>query len=167
MCEVSFFTIVGGQNESLRIILMYYMFIYLFGITTTLLESLRSQNTHFRARFMHTSYKDLVFARGEFLSVVGAQNESLRIILMYYIFKYWFGITTTLLESLRSKNTHFRARSRQTSYKDLVFERGESLSIFGAQNESLHNYINVLYVQILIWDHENFATVTSEPKYPF
>ena len=27
-----------------------------------------------------TSYKDLVFARGEFLSVVGAQNESLRII---------------------------------------------------------------------------------------
>ena len=35
-----------------------------------------------------TSYKDLVFARGEFLSVVGAQNESLRIILMYYMFKY-------------------------------------------------------------------------------
>ena len=34
------------------------------------------------------SYKDVVFARGEFLSVVGAQNESLRIILMYYLFKY-------------------------------------------------------------------------------
>ena len=46
------------------------------------------QNTHFRARFRQTSYKDLVFARGEFLSVVGAQNESLRIKLMHYKFKY-------------------------------------------------------------------------------
>ena len=60
-----------------------------------------------------TSYKDLVFTRGEFLTVVGAQNESLRIILMYYMFKYRFGITTTLVESLRSQNTHFRARFRQ------------------------------------------------------
>ena len=47
-----------------------------------------SQNTHFRARFRQTSYKDLVFARGEFLSVVGTQKEPLRIILMYYMFKY-------------------------------------------------------------------------------
>ena len=85
-------------------LLMYYMFKYLFGITTTLLESLRRQNTQFGARFRHTNYKDLVFERVEFLSVVGAQNESLRIILMYYIFKYLFGITTTLLESLRSQN---------------------------------------------------------------
>ena len=82
------------------------------------------------------SYKDLVLARGEFLSVVGAQNESLRIILMYYTFKFLFRITTTLLESLRSQNTHFRARFRQTSYKDLVFARGESVSVVGAQNES-------------------------------
>ena len=64
-------------------------------MTTTLLESLRSQDTHFRARFRQTSYKDLVFARGEFLSVLGAQNESLQILLneslqillMYYIIK--------------------------------------------------------------------------------
>ena len=34
---------------------------------------------------MQTSYNDLVFARGELLSVVGAQNESLLIILMYYM----------------------------------------------------------------------------------
>ena len=87
MREVKFLTVVGGQNESLRIILMYYMLKYCFGITTNLLESLRSQNTHFRARFRQTSYKDLVFARGEFLSVVGAQNESLRILLMYYMIK--------------------------------------------------------------------------------
>ena len=102
-----------------------------------MLESLRSQNTQFRARFRHTNYKDLVFARGEFLSVVGDQNESLRIILIYYMFKYLFGITTTLLESLRRQNTHFGARFRQTSYKDLVFARGEFLSVVGAQNECL------------------------------
>ena len=106
-------------------------------MTTTFLESLRSQNTHFRARFRQTSYKDLVFARGEFLNVVGAQIESLRIILMSYMFKYCFGIATTLLESLRNQNTHFRARFRQTSYKDLVFARGEFLSFVGAKNESL------------------------------
>ena len=50
-----------------------------------MLESLRSQNTHFRARFRQTSFKYLVFVRGEFLSVVGAQNESLRLIIIYYI----------------------------------------------------------------------------------
>ena len=119
-----FLSLVGSQNESLRIILMYYMFKYWFEITTTWLESLRSQNTYSRARFRHSSYKELVFARGVFLSVVGAQNESLRIILMYYMFKYWFGITTTFLESLRSQNTHFRARFRKTGYKDFVFAPG-------------------------------------------
>ena len=31
---------------------------------------------------------------------------------------------------------------------------------------SPYDYINVLYVQILIWDHNNFARVTSEPKIP-
>ena len=102
-----------------------------------MLDSLRNQNNQFRDLFRQTCYKDLVFARGELLSIVGAQNESLRIILMYYMFKYLFGITTTLLESLRSQNNHCRARFRQTSYKDLVFERGEFLSVVGAQNESL------------------------------
>ena len=28
------------------------------------------------------------------------------------------------------------------------------------------NYINVLYVQIMIWDDNNFARFTSEPKNP-
>ena len=102
-----------------------------------MLESLRRQNTEFRDRFRQTCYKDLVFARGKLLSVVGAQNESLRIILMYYMFKYLFGIRTTLLESLRSQNTQHRARFRHTNYKDLVFARGEFLSVVGAQNESL------------------------------
>ena len=92
-----------------------------------MLESLRSQNTHFRARFGQTTYNNIVFARGLLLSVVAAQNESLRVILMYYVFKYGFGMTTTLLESLRCQNTHFRDRFRETSYKDLVFARGEFL----------------------------------------
>ena len=35
-----------------------------------------------------TSYKDIVFARREFLSIVGAQNESLRLIIIYYIKKH-------------------------------------------------------------------------------
>ena len=142
-------SVVGAQNESLRIILMYYMFKYWFGMTTTLLESLRSQNTHFRARFRETSYKDLVFARGEFLSVVGAQNDYLRIILMSYTFKYLFVFTTTLLESLRNQNTHFRARFKQTCYKDLVFARGEFLSVIGAQNESLRTIL--MYYMFKYW----------------
>ena len=125
------------------------MFKYWYGITTTWLESLRSQNTQFRDRFRQTCYKDLVFSRGELLSVVGAQNESRRIILMYYMFKYWFWITTTLLESLWSQSTHFRARFRQTSYKDLVFERCESLSVVGAQNESLR--IILMYYMFNFW----------------
>ena len=58
---------------TLRLSTINFMFKYIFGIKTTLLESLRRQNTQFRARFRQTSYKGLVFARGEFLSVVGAQ----------------------------------------------------------------------------------------------
>ena len=46
-----------------------------------------SQSTHFRARIRQTSYKDLVFARGEFLCVVGAKKVSLRSILTYYMLK--------------------------------------------------------------------------------
>ena len=102
-----------------------------------MLDSLRNKNNQFRDQFRQTCYKDLVFARGELLRIVVAQNEFLRIILIYYMFKYLFGITTTLLESLRSQNTQFRARFKHTNYKDLVFARGEFLSVVGAQNESL------------------------------
>ena len=41
--------------------------------------------------FGKTSYKDLVLARGEFLSLVGTQNESLRLIIIYYIKIYIWG----------------------------------------------------------------------------
>ena len=38
-----------------------------------------------------TGYNDLVFARCEFLRFVGRPNESLRLIIRYYMFKYTFG----------------------------------------------------------------------------
>ena len=38
--------------------------------------------------FGKTSYKDLVFARGEFLRFFGDPNESLRLIIIYYMLKF-------------------------------------------------------------------------------
>ena len=84
---------------------------------------------------------------------------------MYYMFKYCFGITTSLPDSLRSQNTHFRARFRQTSYKDLVLARSEFLSVVAAQNESLRLII-IYYIKLNIWDLNNFARFTSEQKKP-
>ena len=65
-----------------------------------MLQSLRIQKAIYRLDFGKTSYKDLVFARGEFLRLVGAPNESLRLIIIYYMLKYTFRIRKTLLESL-------------------------------------------------------------------
>ena len=55
-----------------------------------------------------TSYKDLVLARGEFLRLIGDENESLRVITIYYMLKYRFGIKITLLESQRSQKNPFK-----------------------------------------------------------
>ena len=61
-----------------------------------------------------TSYNDLVIARGKFLRLFGAPNESLRLLIIYYMFKYRFGIKTTLLDSFRNKKkTHLKVRFRQ------------------------------------------------------
>ena len=52
---------------------------------------------------------DLVFARNEFFRLVGAPNESLILIIIYYMLKYSFGIKITLLESLRrEKKKYFK-----------------------------------------------------------
>ena len=51
----------------------------------------------------------------------------------------------------------------KTSYKDLVFARGEILSLVGAQNESLRLII-IYYIKIQIWDLNNFTRFISEPK---
>ena len=48
--------------------------------------------------FGKTSYKELVFVTSEFLRLVGAQNESLRVIIVFYKLKYTFGIKITFLE---------------------------------------------------------------------
>ena len=53
----------------------------------------------------------------------------------------------------------------KTSYKDLVFARGEILSLVGAQYESL-SIIIMYYIKIQISDPNNFARFTSEPKNP-
>ena len=59
-----------------------------------------------------TGYKHLVLARCDFLKLVGAPNESLRLIITNYMFKYTFGIKTTL-ESLRNQKSALEARFRQ------------------------------------------------------
>ena len=105
--------LVGAVNESLRLVIVYNKFKYLFGIKTTLVESLRSQKSILKAIFGKTSYNELVFARNEFFRLSGAPNESLILIIIYYMFKYSVGIKTTLLESLRSQKSILNAIFRQ------------------------------------------------------
>ena len=73
--------LVGAPNESLIVIIIYYMFKY----------SVSYINNFVRVT-SETSYKELVFARNNFLGPVGAPNESLILIIIYYIFKYSVGI---------------------------------------------------------------------------
>ena len=42
--------------------------------------------------FGKTTYNDFVLAQIEFLRNIGAPNEFLRLIIIYYVFKYSFGI---------------------------------------------------------------------------
>ena len=51
----------------------------------------------------------------------------------------------------------------KTSCKDLVFARGEFSSVVGAQNEFLRLII-IYYIKLHIWDLNNYARLTSEPK---
>ena len=106
-------------------------------MTTTLLESLRCQNTHFRAQFRETSYKDLVFARCEILSLVGAQNESLSIIIIYCIKIHISDRNNFARFTSEQKKPSKRLELGETSYKDLVFVRSDLIRIVGAPNESL------------------------------
>ena len=85
------------------------MFKYSVRIKPTLLESLRSQKSNLKAIIGKTSYKDLVIARNDFLRLLGAPNESLILIIIYYMYQYTVGIKTTLLESLRSQKSVLKA----------------------------------------------------------
>ena len=74
-----------------------------------------------RLDFGKTSYKDLVFAPCEFLRFFGAPNESLRLIVIYYMFKKTFGNKTTLVESYRSQKSPLKAPFRQNKLCWLSF----------------------------------------------
>ena len=91
----------GAPNESLILIIIYCIFKYSVGIKTTLLESLQNQKNYFKS-YISAKHKDLVFARNDFVKLVRAPNESLILIVIYYMFKYSVGIKKTLLVSLRS-----------------------------------------------------------------
>ena len=49
----------------------------------------------------------------------------------------------------------------KTSYKDLVFARGDFLRLVRGPTKT---YYNILYVEIHIWDQNNFTIVTSQQK---
>ena len=103
---------IGAPNEPLRLIVIYYIFNYTFEIKTTLLESLRNQKSTLEARFRHNLTKGRSFCASDFLRLVGAQNQSLRVVIIQYMFKYSCRIKTTLLVSRRSQKTHLKARFR-------------------------------------------------------
>ena len=88
--------------------MIYYTFKYTFIVETTLLVLLRSQKSLQRLDFGKTSYNHFVLARSEFLRVVGDRNEVLRLIIIYYKFKYLFGIKITLVESHQSQKNPFK-----------------------------------------------------------
>ena len=71
------------------------MFKYSFGGKNNFARVTSEPKGPLEARFGQTNYKDLVFARGELLRFFGSPNESLRLIIIYYIFKYTFGDQTT------------------------------------------------------------------------
>ena len=127
--------------------MIYYTFKYTFVVKTTFLVLLRSQKSLQRLDFGKTSYNRFVLARGEFLRVVGARNEVLRLIITYYKFKYLFGIKTTLVESHQSQKTHLTRGLRKTSYKYLVFSQSDFLRILRDPNESLRLIIRYYMVK--------------------
>ena len=105
-----FLKLVGAPNESLRLIIIYYMFKFTFFIKTTLLEYLRRQKRPLKALLQKTSFNDFVLMRNEFLTPVGAPNECLRLIKIFFTFKYSFPIKTTFPESIRSQKSPLKAQ---------------------------------------------------------
>ena len=140
------------------------MFKYSFRIKTTLLESLRSQKRPFKARLSKTCYKYLHLARIEFLRFFAGPNESVRLILIYYMFKYKFWFKTTLLESLQNQKIPLKARFMHKLLKRLSFCAKWLFNACWSAKWVPKTYYNTIYVQILIQDESNFARLTSKPK---
>ena len=78
-----------------------------------MLELLRSEKSILKVIFRKTSYKELVLARNDFFRLVGAPNESLILLIIYYMFKYSVGTKTLLHESLRRQKSVLKAIFRQ------------------------------------------------------
>ena len=107
-----FLSFVAPPNESLRIIIKYYMFKYTFGIRTTLLESLRSQKSLLWFNCGKTTYNGFVLTRNVFLTLFGGPNNFLGLIIIHYMFKYSFRIKRISLDTLRSQISPLKARFR-------------------------------------------------------
>ena len=88
------------------------MFKYSVGIEKHFARVTSEPKNYFKG-YVTANYKDLIFARNDFLRLVGAPNESLIRIIIYYTFKYSVGIKTTLLESFPSKKIMLQAIFRQ------------------------------------------------------
>ena len=84
------------------------MFKYTFGIKTTLLDSLRNQKKAFKGSISAKLLNNFVLTRIESLRHIGAPNESPRLIIIDYMFKYTFGIKTTLLGVASEPKKPFR-----------------------------------------------------------
>ena len=78
------------------LIIIYYMFKYSVGIKKHFARVTSEPKKNFKG-YVTANYKDLVFVRNDFLRLVGAPNEFLILIIIYYMFKYSVGIKTTLL----------------------------------------------------------------------
>ena len=103
-----FLRLVGAPNESQILIIVYYMFKYSVVIKKNFAIVTSEPKKYFKG-CVTANYMDLVFARNDFLRPVGAQNECLIRIIIYYMFKYSVGIKTTLLESFRSQKIILQA----------------------------------------------------------
>ena len=114
--------------------------------------------------YISANLKDLVFRRNDFLRLVGARNESLILIIIYYIFKYSVGIKTTLLESLRSQKSILKAIFQQNKLQGLSFCAKWLFKACWCSKWVPNTYYNILYVQIFSWNQNNLAIVTSESK---
>ena len=58
--------------------------------------------------FGKTNYKDFVFVQNDFLRLVGAPNESLILIITYYMFKYSVGIKTNFATVTSEPKNYFK-----------------------------------------------------------
>ena len=114
--------------ESLRLIILYYIKILILNLKNFARFTSEPKPIE-RIDLGKTSYKDLVFARSVLIRLVGAPNESVRLIIIYYMFKVSFRIKTSFLESLRSRKPRLKARLGKTSYKGLVLAKGEFLRL--------------------------------------